>query len=291
MQTVVINLLASAVFLASIYVLIGVGMTLLYGVSQTINLAHGDFMVVGAYITFLFVSALRILPFWMLLICPVIIGLLGMALYKAGGFSSIINRDITRTDREYTTIIMTFALSWVVLNLVSTIFTTNRQTYSMPNIDLITNSFIPFKRLLSIALAVIVLGVILFLIRKTWIGLAIRCVFDDNDASKLMGVNVDMVHFIVFFLAFFSAGLAGTLYSMNFPINPYIGTELTMIAIVITIIGGIGSVKGAIVGAVIVAAVETLVSFFVAPLLKISLVFALFVIILLFRPSGLFKSM
>jgi len=291
MQVVLINLSVSAIFLASIYILIGVGLSLLYGVSQTINLAHGDFMVVGAYLTFFFVSTLKFSPIWMVLITPVVMSFVGMLIYKAGGFSAIINRDISRTDREYTTMIMAFALAWIVTNLLATVFTTNPQTYPIVNIQYLFSNFIPFRKLISIVLAIIVLGIIMFIIKKTWIGLAIRCVFDDNDASKLMGINVDKVHFITFFLAFFSAGLAGSLYSMNYAINPYIGTELTIIAIVVTIIGGIGSVKGAITGAIIVALVETLVLFFVAPLLKIALVYALFVVILLFRPSGLFKSM
>ena len=291
MQVVIINLLGSAIFLASIYILISVGMSLLYGVSQTINLAHGDFMIVGSYITFLFVSTLHFSPFWMILLSSISLGLLGVFLYKIAGFSSIMKRDISRTDREYMTMIITFALSWVVTNVLALIFTTNPQTYPLPNVELVTNTFIPFKKLLSIVIAVVVIGVILYLIRKTWLGLAIRCVFDDYDASKIMGINVDAVHFVVFFLAFFSAGVAGSLYSMNYAINPYMGTELTMIAIVVTIIGGIGSIKGAILGAIIVAVVETLVSFFVTPLLKIALVYALFVVVLLFRPSGLFKGM
>jgi branched-chain amino acid transport system permease protein len=291
MQTVVINLLTSAVFLASIYMLVGVGLSLLYGVSQTINLAHGDLMIVGAYITFFFVSRLGLAPLWLLLIAPVFMGILGVILYKIAGFSNIVNRPISRTDREYTTMIMTFALAWIFSNLLAAIFTANPQSYPTPDIQLITNSFIPFRKLLSIVLSFSMLGAIWLIIKKSWIGLGIRCVFDDNEASKLMGVNVNIVHFSIYFLAFFTAGLGGALYSMNFSISPYMGTELTMIAIVVTIIGGIGSVKGALVGGIIVGVAEVLVLFFAAPLLKISLVYALFVIILLFKPSGLFKNM
>lgn len=291
MLTTIINLAISAIFLGSLYILIGVGLSLLYGVSQTINLAHGDLMVVGAYLTFVFVSALRMAPLWLLIIVPFLMGILGMVLYKIGGFSRILNRSISRTDREYTTLIMTFALAWMASNLLAAIFTANQQTFPSPEIHFIFNNIIPFRKLLTIVLSLSLVGIIWLIIKKTWIGLGIRCVFDDNEAAKLMGINVDIVHFTIFFLAFFTAGLGGTLYSYNFAISPYIGVGFTMIAFVVTIIGGIGSVKGAFLAGFIVALAEVFVMFFTVPLLKIAFVYALFIAILLIRPSGLIKNM
>ena len=295
MLTTIQNLLVSAVFLGSIYVLLGLGMSLLYGVSQTINLAHGDLLIVGSYLTFVFVSAVGIVPLWLLIVVPVIMGCFGIVLYKAGGFSRILIRPTTRTDRESTTMIMTFALAWVISNLLAAIFTANFQSYPSSDIPIFANSIIstiiPFRKLITIIVSLALLGIVWIIIKKTWIGLGIRCVFDDNDASRLMGINVNIVHFSTFFIAFFTAGAAGVLYSMNFSMTPYLGTEFTIIAIVVAIIGGIGSVKGAFIGGFIVALTETLVLFFVAPLLKIAFVYALFVAILLIRPSGLFKKM
>jgi len=291
MLTTVLNLVISGIFLGSIYILIGVGLSLLYGVSQTINLAHGDFMIVGAYFTFVFISALGIEPLWLLIIVPILMGILGMVLYKIGGFSRILNRSISKTDREYTTLIMTFALAWITSNLLAAIFTANRQTFPSPDIQFIFSNIIPFRKLLTIVLSLSSLGIIWLIIKKTWIGLAIRCVFDDNEVAQLMGVNVDIVHFTIFFLAFFTAGLGGTLYSYNFVMGPYMGVEFTMIAVVVTIIGGIGSVKGTLLGGFIIALAEVFVMFFTAPLLKIAFVYALFIAILLIKPSGLIKHM
>lgn len=291
MLTVVINLAVSVVFLASIYVLIGVGLSLLYGVSQTISLAHGDFMIVGAYLVFLFVSGLGLTPLWMLILVPLIMGALGLVIYRIGGFSSLLNRSISRSDREFTTLIMTFALAWIVSNALAAIFTANPQTFPGPDLQYMFNNLIPFKKLLTIVLSMSSVGIIWLIIKKTWIGLGIRCVFDDNEASRIMGINSNKVHFTVFFLAFFTAGLGGSLYSFNYPITPYRGTELTIIAFVVTIIGGVGSVKGVLLGALIVALVEVLVTFFAAPLLKVAFVYLLFIIILLIRPSGLVKNM
>ncbi|MHB8278524.1 MAG: branched-chain amino acid ABC transporter permease [Candidatus Humimicrobiaceae bacterium] len=291
MITTILSIAVSAVFLGSIYVLLGVGMSLLYGVSQTINLAHGDLMIIGSYLTFVFVSAVGLAPLWLLIIAPILMGIFGVVLYKTGGFSRILIRPSSRTDREFTTMIMTFALAWIFSNLLAAIFTANFQSYPSLDIQIFASSILPFRKLITIVISLSLLGIIWLIIKKTWIGLAIRCVFDDNEASKLMGVNVDIVHFFIFFIAFFTAGTAGTLYSMNFSMTPYLGTEFTIIAIVVAIIGGIGSVKGALVGGFMVALTETLVLFFVSPLLKIAFVYALFVAILLIRPSGLFKNM
>ncbi len=291
MLITVLNLTVSGVFLASIYIMIAIGLSLLYGVSQTINLAHGDFMLVGAYLTFIFVSSLGVMPLWMLILVPIIMGFLGIALYKAAGFSQILNRSVSRTDREFMTLIMTFALAWIASNLLAAIFTPNTQTFPFQGIQYSFSNIIPFKRMLTIILSMLSVATIWLIIRKTWIGLGIRCVFDDNEASKLMGINVDKIHFTIFFMAFFTAGLGGTLYSYNYPITPYIGVELTMIAFVVAIIGGIGSVKGVLFGGLIVAFVEVLVTYFTAPLLKIAFVYFLFIAILLIKPSGLVKNM
>jgi len=291
MVTTILNLLVSAIFLASMYALLAVGLSLLYGVSQTINLAHGDFMLIGSYFTFVLISSLGIGPLWLLIVVPIIMGFLGMFLYKITGFSKIINRPISRGEREFTTLIMTFALAWIISNLLAAIFTANPQTFQFLEVRYMFSNIIPFKRLLTIVLSLASISIIWTIIRKTWIGLGIRCVFDDNEASKLMGINPEKIHFTIFFIAFFTAGLGGTLYSFNYPISPYKGVELAMIAFVVMIIGGIGSIRGAVFGALIVAFVEVFVVFFTAPLLKIAFVYFLFIAILLIKPSGLVKNM
>jgi branched-chain amino acid transport system permease protein len=286
------ELATGGIFLSSLYVLVAVGMSLLYGVSQTINLAHGDFMIIGAYIAFVLVAAFGAIPLWLLLVVPLLVGTLGVVLYRVGGFSRVLTRPISRGDREFTTMIMTFALAWVASNLLAWIFTANVQAYPAPTGELaLGNLAIPIRKLMAVALAWPLLGAIAIMLKTTRIGLSIRCVFDDSDASKLMGIDVSRVHSIIFFLAFLTVGLGGALFSLNFAFNPYMGTELTILGIVVTIIGGIGSIKGALVGGLIVGLSESFVMFFISPLLKIAFIYTLFIAILLVRPAGLFRSM
>jgi branched-chain amino acid transport system permease protein len=287
-----IDLAFSGIYLGSMYVLVALGISLLYGVSQMINLAHGDFMIVGAYVTYALVSSLGIAPLWLLLVVPVLMGILGVVIFKVGGFSNILNRPISRGDREFSTLIMTFAMIWIVTNILAAIFTANFHSYpaltGQINLGPVT---IPLRKLITVIVSLPLVVVIWLLIKKTWIGLGIRCVFDDNEAAKLMGINTNMVHFLVFFLAFLTAGLGGTLYSMNYALSPYQGVEFTIIAFVVVILGGIGSVKGVLLAGLVVGLAESFFIFLVSPLLKIAFVYTLFIATLLIKPSGLFKSM
>jgi branched-chain amino acid transport system permease protein len=287
-----IDLAFSGIYLGSMYVLVALGISLLYGVSQMINLAHGDFMIVGAYFTYALVSSLGIAPLWLLLVVPVLMGVLGVVIFKVGGFSNILNRPISRGDREFSTLIMTFAMIWIVTNILAAIFTANFHSYpaltGQVNLGPVT---IPLRKLITVIVSLPLVVVIWLLIKKTWIGLGIRCVFDDNEAAKLMGINANLVHFLIFFLAFLTAGLGGTLYSMNYALSPYQGVEFTIIAFVVVILGGIGSVKGVLLAGLMVGLAESFFIFLVSPLLKIAFVYTLFIATLLIKPSGLFKSM
>jgi branched-chain amino acid transport system permease protein len=292
MLTTVLELAIGGIFLSSLYILVAVGISLLYGVSQTINLAHGDFMIVGAYLMFVLITALGLVPTWVLVVVPILMGALGLILYRTGGFSRILTRPISRGDREFTTMIMTFALAWVTSNLLAWVFTANVQAYpSLAGQVVIGDLIVPIRKLIVMAVAWPLIGALGFMVKTTRIGLSIRCVFDDSDASKLMGIDVNRVHSIIFVLAFLTAGLGGALFSMNFAFSPYLGIEFTILGIVVTIIGGVGSIKGALVGGLIVGLSESFVMFFISPLLKIAFIYTLFITILLIKPVGLFRSM
>ena len=292
MLTTALDLAIGGIFLSSLYVLVAVGMSLLYGVSQTINLAHGDFMIVGAYLAFVLITAVGLAPPWILILVPLLMGVLGLVLYRAGGFSRILTRPISRGDREFTTMIMTFALAWVTSNLLAGVFTANVQAYpALAGQLIIGDLVVPIRKLMTILMAWPLVGILGFMVKTTRIGLSIRCVFDDSEASRLMGIDVNRVHAIIFFLALLTVGLGGALFSMNFAFSPYLGTEFTILGIVVTIIGGIGSIKGALVGGVIVGLSESFIMFFISPLLKIAFIYTLFIAILLVRPVGLFRSM
>lgn len=288
----ILDLIISGIFLGSLYTMVAVGMSLLYGVSQTINLAHGDYMIAGGYFAFVFVSSLNLSPFLTILTSGCILGLIGIVLYRFVGFSSILKKPMQRSEREFITLLLTFAMIWVLTNLIAWIFTANFRTYPSPaGSILIGDLTLPVRKLVPMIVAIPLTIALWYMVKKTWFGLGIRCTFDDNEAAKLMGVRSQRVHLFIFFISFLFAGIGGALYSMNFPITPYLGMEYTMMAFVATIIGGVGSIKGALLGGMSVGLVESISMFFIAPLLKIAIVYSMLIIVLLIRPAGLFKSM
>ena len=292
MITTALDLIVSGLFLGSIYSLVAVGMSLLYGVSQMINLAHGDFMIAGSYITFVFVTSLGLSPLYVMAATACIMGAIGVVLYKFVGFSSILEKPLARGEREFITLLLTFAFIWVLTNLLAWIFTANFKTYpSLPGSIMIGDLTLPVRKLITILTTIPLVIAIWLVVKKTWYGLGIRCVFDDDTAARLMGIKTSRVHMFIFFISFLMAGVGGALYSMNYPITPYLGMEYTMMAFVATILGGVGSIKGALLGGMIVGLVESISMFFLAPLLKIAVVYSLLIAVLLIKPSGLFKTM
>lgn len=285
------SLIISGIFIGSIYSLVAVGLSILFGVGTTVNLAHGDFMILGAYITFFLYTSTNVSPLLALIIIPLLMAGLGALLYKKVGFSNIATRPMERGEKEFLTLLLTFAFIWIVSNAIAFAFTPNYQSYTyLQQALVIAGIRVPLSKLVTIIISFSVIVGLWLIIKKTWFGMGIRCVYDDWVASKLMGINVDKVYLFVFMIAFATAGVAGTLYSMNYILTPYLGVNFTMVAFVATILGGIGSIRGALVGGISIGLLESFAMSFLSPLLRISVIFTLFILVLLTKPKGLFRG-
>jgi len=291
MLDAVINLLFNSLFLGSIYALVGSSLTLLYGVASTCNLAEGDLMIVGSYLTYFLFVALGIIPLISILVVPLLLGILGLALYRVGGFSTVLRKDTTRMNKELSMAILTFALTLIIDNIIAKIFTTNYKTFSyFTDIIEIMGFRFMLNKLFTIIISLIFIAFLLVILKRTWFGLGIRCVLNDELAAGVVGIEIDKVYLFTFFISFAIAGMAGSLFSMNFYISPYLGGELTMIAFVIVILGGSGSIRGALLGGMIFAFLETIITFFLSPLIRIGIIYLVLILFLLVKPKGLFKG-
>lgn len=285
------GLIFSGLFLGSLYALLGVGMTFLFGVSSVINMAHGDMLMIGAYITGLMFNYLGIDPLISIILVACILGGFGAALYYAGGFANLLKRALPRANKELVTLILTFALTMICTNFIAGILTANPETYPypLPTIEF-GKIIIPLNKLYVILTSFSVIGGLWFVIKKTWFGIGIRCVLNDDVPARLVGVNIDRVYLSTFIVGIATAGIAGTLYSMSYRYNPYMGMTYTMAAFVAIIFGGVGSIRGALVGGLIVGMLESFITYFTAPLLKIAINYLLMIFVLLVKPKGLFKG-
>lgn len=287
----IIGLIFSGLFLGSLYALISAGLSILFGVSATINLAHGDIMMIGAYVTFLSYAFLGIDPLLSLFLIPFILGAFAVAIYYIGGFSKILMQPTPRAGKESTTLVLTFALSLMLTNFVAMLLSPDYQTYAyiVQSVELGGIKF-GLTDLLVLLISFLLLGGLWVLIRKTWFGLGIRCVLDDYVSAQLVGINISRVHLFCYIVGLTTAGIAGSLFSMNYYIHPYMGLEYTMAAFVAAILGGVGSIRGATVGGLIIGLMESFLIYVTTPLVRIAIIYSILIITLLIRPRGIFRG-
>jgi branched-chain amino acid transport system permease protein len=269
--------------LGAVYVLLAVGLSLIFGMLTVVNFAHGAFFMVGAYAGY---ALYRVFPnFWLCMVAvPLCVGALGMAAER------ILVRPLYGRGIDYP-LLLTFGLAYVMVEIVRIIFGKQGLPVDTPELlqgsaDIVVGQF-PVYRLFVIGItALVLLGLWLF-IEKTSFGLIVRAGARDPQIVRILGVDVAKVWLIVFGLGTGIAGLAGFLSAPMQGISPEMGGSVLTVAFVVTVVGGMGSLMGAVVAGVLVGVVESLAVLFVPEAAKVSM-FVIMAIVLLVRPQGLF---
>lgn len=277
--------LLSGVLVGGVYALIGIGLTIIFGVMRIINFAHGDLLMVGMYLTFFIYTLLGIDPFLSILISIPLMFLLGAFLQKA-----FVNRVLNALPQNQ--ILLTIGLGLVMSNTAMLLFTSDYRilttSYSSGSVSLGGLS-ISTPLLVSFLITAAITAFLYWFLLKTDTGQAIRATAQDRDAAQLMGINVKRMSVLATGLGAALAGTAGALISPTYYIYPQVGSAFTLKAFVIVVLGGMGSIIGATMGGIIIGVTESLaaVTPFIGSGLKEAVVFLLFLLVLLFRPAGL----
>jgi branched-chain amino acid transport system permease protein len=262
---------------------VGIGLTIIYGVMRVINFAHGELLMIGMYLTWIIFTFFGVDPFVSIVFVIPLTFLFGALLQKG-----LINRVLNALPQNQ--ILLTIGLGLVVSNLVMLIFTSDYKiittrysssTFSLAGLRLST----PLAISLAITSAITTL-LYLFLL-KTDTGQAIRATAQDRDAAQLMGINVKRMSVLAFGIGTALAGTAGALVSPTYYIFPQVGGAFTLKAFVIVVLGGMGSVVGATLGGIIIGITESLAAVYISSGTKEIFVYVLFLLVLLFKPSGL----
>lgn len=277
--------LINGISLGSIYALIALGYTMVYGIIKLINFAHGDIYMVGAYVGFFATTTLGLSFFPALLMAMAVAGIAGMIIEKAA-YRPL--RNAPKIAVLITAIGVSLLLEYGGILLVSpqprtfpAVFPT--QTFNLPGGLVINNQQIV---ILAVALALMVL--LTYIVNRTKIGKAMRAVSYDTDAARLMGIDVDKVISYTFAIGSSLAAAAGVLVGVYYnSIDPLMGIMPGLKAFVAAVLGGIGVIPGAMMGGVILGVIEALVSGFISSTFRDAAAFAILIIILLFRPSGI----
>ncbi|MDD2540976.1 MAG: branched-chain amino acid ABC transporter permease [Desulfuromonadaceae bacterium] len=275
--------LISGVLIGGVYALIGIGLTIIFGVMRVINFAHGEIMMVGMYMTYFLFTLFGIDPFVSVLITIPLMFLFGAILQKL-----FINRILGALPQNQ--ILLTIGLGLIMSNSIMLAFTSDYKilttSYSSSSYRLAGLS-ISKPLAISFLITVVITAVLYWFLMKTDTGQAIRATAQDREAAQLMGINVKWMSILAFGIGSSMAGTAGALIAPTYYIFPQVGSAFTLKAFVITVLGGMGSVVGATLGGVIIGVVESMGAAYISSEWKDVVVFAIFLLVLLIKPSGL----
>ena len=277
--------LINGVSLGSIYALIALGYTMIYGIIKLINFAHGDIYMVGAYIGFFAITKtiFSIVP--AILISMVVTGLLGMLVEKLA-YKPL--RHAPRISVLITAIGVSFFLEYTSMYFVSPTPRTFPAVFDSVAIN-IGPLVINGQQMLILGITCVLMVLLTYIVQKTKIGKAMRAASFDTETAQLMGIDSDRVISITFGIGSALAAVAGVLVGVYYnSIDPLMGIMPGLKAFVAAVLGGIGILPGAVAGGIILGVVEALVSGFLSSTFRDAAAFAILILVLLFKPSGLF---
>ncbi|MCR4771260.1 MAG: branched-chain amino acid ABC transporter permease [Oscillospiraceae bacterium] len=285
MWITVLNVVTSGLIMGGVYAIIAMGMSIQYGVARILNVSHGEFIMIGAFLTLVLVRANVNPLIAMLLIVPAMF-LLGFVLHrtiykKLGDVSGSVGAF------ESNSMLVSFGLMFVLQNVALQIWGSQQQVYAFLQTSVsFLGTAIALNRLVVLLLAVAISLMFYFFLQTTRLGKAIRAVSQDADAAALMGVKIHRVGAICFGIGAVLAGVAGSLISIINQFNTSIGMSYTIIAIIVVVLGGMGSVPGSLLGGFILGFVGTLVNY-IDPSLSLVAYYLIIIVLLLVKPSGL----
>lgn len=277
----------NGVSLGSVYAIIALGYTMVYGIAKMLNFAHGDVIMVGGYVLFSMIYGTGLNPFVALLIAMVACTVLGVVIEK------VAYRPL-REASSLAVLITAIGVSILLQNLAQLIFSANPKMFNNP-INLGTISMfgnrvtIEGSTILMIVTGIVIVVGLSVFIKNTKTGRAMLAVSEDKDAARLMGINVNTIISITFAIGSALAAIASILMFNAYPsLVPTSGSMPGIKAFVAAVFGGIGSIPGAMVGGIILGIIEVLSGAYISTKLANAIVFVILIVVLIFKPTGLF---
>jgi branched-chain amino acid transport system permease protein len=283
-----VQLLVAALGLGALYSLIALGLNLIYGTMRLLNVAHGEVVMLGGYVAYGMSTVLGLNTAYALIPSMIVSALLGLVAYDMV-FRPLLKQEHLLERVEANSLIIFFGVSIALQNIAALAFSANPKSYSfLDQIVTIGNASFAMHRLFSLAVAgMACIGCMLFF-RFSRTGLAIRALLQQRSASALVGIEANRINRVVFALGFAMAGLAGCLVSLTEPISPFGGFPFTISAFVVIILGGLGNLVGSLLGGLILGVIEVYGVALTSSNWRSIIVYGVFVIMLLWRPQGLF---
>ena len=281
-----LSYLINGISLGSVYAIIALGYTMVYGIAKMLNFAHGDIIRVGGFTAFTVVSTMGGSPIVGILAAVVVCTALGVAVER------IAYRPL-RDASPLAVLITAIGVSYLLQNVALLIFGSNARQFTsvvnLPPLKLAGGELsISSVTIVTILACVVIMAGLMFFINKTKIGQAMLAVSEDRGAATLMGINVNRTIAITFAIGSALAAIAGVLLCSAYPsLTPYTGSMPGIKAFVAAVFGGIGSIPGALIGGVLLGVIENLTKAYISSQLSDAIVFSVLIIVLLVRPTGI----
>lgn len=287
-----LELIASGLITGGIYALVALGLNLQYGLMRILNIAHGEFLMVGAFVTWMAQTSLGLSPLWMIPTSFALLMGIGVLVHF------LCFRRLTATSPnldvfEARGLMVAFGLMFLVQNAISYTWGGDLRGYdfmTQPVAIPLPSGEAQFavNKLLVFGLALLFAGVLIVLLRTTLLGKGVRALMQSPTGAQLMGIDTKRLHPMMFGIGLGLSGVAGCLLSMAYTISPSMGEPYTVTALIVITLGGFGSMGGALAGGLLLGVIEAIGMHYTNPSLKALLSYVVFIGVLLLRPEGLF---
>jgi branched-chain amino acid transport system permease protein len=268
-----------------VYALVASGLSLIWGVMDVLNFAHGEFLMLGMYVSYWLGFLINFDPLISWIASGIFCFLLGVLTYRLIIHHCLLGPPLSA-------LLATFGLSMMLKNFALNRFSPNYRLLTGTLLDgkrlLISNIVLPLPQLITSIFALIVVFIIYYVIKRTRLGWAIQATAMDKDAAELMGINTERIFLLVFGLGGLCVGVAGGLLPSYLAVHPEVGGLFGLIAFVCVAMGGFGSIPGALLAALLIGLAEALGGFYIAPVFKYVVVFGLYLLVIMLKPKGLF---
>jgi branched-chain amino acid transport system permease protein len=284
-----LELIASGLITGGVYALVGLGLNLQYGLMRILNIAHGDFLMLGAFLTWMAHSAWGLSPLLMVPVSFALLMALGIAIHRLT-FKRLAATSPNVDVFEARGLMVAFGLMFLVQNFAQQVWGADLRGY-----DYLTEPVafggaqFALNKLLLLALSLLFSVALIVLLRRTLLGKGVRALMQSPTGAQLVGIDTERLHPLMFGVGLGLSGVAGCLLSMTYTITPAMGEPYTVTALIVITLGGFGSMGGALAGGLALGVIEALGMHFTNPSLKPLLSYAVFIGVLLWRPNGLFN--
>ncbi len=283
-----LELIASGLITGGVYALVALGLNLQYGLMRILNIAHGEFLMVGAFLTWTAQSALGLSPLSMIPVCFAVLMAMGLLIHRLS-FRRLARTSPNLDVFEARGLMVAFGLMFLLQNAAQLVWGGDLRGYDyLTGPVAIGGAQFAANKLLLLALALLFSGALIAVLRGTLYGKGVRALMQSPTGAQLVGIDTTRLHPLMFGVGLGLSGVAGCLLSMTYTISPTMGEPYTVTALIVITLGGFGSMAGALVGGLALGVVEALGMHFTSPSLKSLLSYGIFIAVLLWRPNGLF---